>query len=295
MAEKTGAGGQLQTFDAETGRYSKEAGNNSANSNKGYDSRDDFKQIIDRVNQVRSQNSGSDKSTHTPYLSDSNVDAIKSGKGLSDAEIEDVCTKLAKIYRPVKRGDEDTNLKAILSETGFTQTPKRLRKQDFIKQVQSGTILYRGLHGDNADKYAKYFYDGDMWVGTGFGGNGVYMSKDANEASMYRHQDGAIVSAVMPADFRIADDEVRKEYSDLKKKYDEKYKWAKTNSKEQNAENDKLRGALSYGVFCVLKGYDAYLPAVSHEKNVVILNRGKLVIGENNEQEKFIDFNERGI
>ena len=112
---------------------------------------------------------------------------------------------------------------------------------------------------------------------------------------MYRHQDGAIVSAVMPADFRIADDEVRKEYSDLKKKYDEKYKWAKTNSKEQNAENDKLRGALSYGVFCVLKGYDAYLPAVSPEKNVVILNRGKLVIGENNEQEKFIDFNERGI
>ena len=44
-----------------------------------------------------------------------------------------------------------------------------------------------------------------------------------------------------------------------------------------------------------LCGYDAYLPAVSPEKNVVILNRGKLVIGENNEQEKFIDFNERGI
>lgn len=49
MAKKPGAGGQPQTFDAETGRYSEEAGNNSANSNNGYDSRDDFKQIVDRA------------------------------------------------------------------------------------------------------------------------------------------------------------------------------------------------------------------------------------------------------
>lgn len=49
MAEKKGAGGEPQTFDTETGQYGGEAGNNSADGNNSYDSRDDFKQVVDRA------------------------------------------------------------------------------------------------------------------------------------------------------------------------------------------------------------------------------------------------------
>lgn len=63
MAEKPGAGGKLQKYDTSDGQYEKEDGGESADSNKGYDSRDDFRQIIDRVNRVRSRNSGDNDSS----------------------------------------------------------------------------------------------------------------------------------------------------------------------------------------------------------------------------------------
>lgn len=49
MAEKPGAGGELREYDTSDGQYEKEDGGESADSNKGYDSRDDFKQIVDRA------------------------------------------------------------------------------------------------------------------------------------------------------------------------------------------------------------------------------------------------------
>ena len=49
MAQKKGAGGELREYDTSDGQYEKEDGGESADSNKGYDSRDDFKQIVDRA------------------------------------------------------------------------------------------------------------------------------------------------------------------------------------------------------------------------------------------------------
>lgn len=49
MAKKPGAGGELREYDTSDGQYEKEDGGESADSNKGYDSRDDFKQIVDRA------------------------------------------------------------------------------------------------------------------------------------------------------------------------------------------------------------------------------------------------------
>ena len=56
MAEKPGAGGELREYDTSDGQYEKEDGEESADSNKGYDSRDDFKQTVERVNQTRRRN-----------------------------------------------------------------------------------------------------------------------------------------------------------------------------------------------------------------------------------------------
>ena len=49
MAKKPGAGSELREYDTSDGQYEKEDGGESADSNKGYDSRDDFKQIVDRA------------------------------------------------------------------------------------------------------------------------------------------------------------------------------------------------------------------------------------------------------
>lgn len=43
-----------------------------------------------------------------------------------------------------------------------------------------------------------------------------------------------------------------------------------------------------FGKYCALKGYDGYI--IQDDKNLVVLNRGKLIIGENDEQRIFLEF-----
>lgn len=179
MAEKTGAGGQLQTFDAETGRYSKEAGNNSANSNKGYDSRDDFRQIIDRVNQVRSQNSGSDKSTQLAIINATNP---APNDTLTWIRSEDDIKTPAEIYEQALQ-DNDGN--------GNVNLAPDFSLADLKKAMQTGYITV----------YSSYPIK-----------NGVFVTPSRMEASQYAGG-GEVHSAKIPIGEVAWIDELQGQYA----------------------------------------------------------------------------------
>lgn len=204
---------------------------------------------------------------------------IKKGIVLTDSEVETVFAEISKVYERPERGIGDKNLKKILDLNGFSNKPKKVNKKDLAKALSSGTIMYRGLNGKEAAMYAKQFYDGEMFVGIGLGGNGIYMSKDPNIAEEYTRDSNVTVVAIMPKDMRIAGKDVREKY----KEFFERYKSTAEQTQDEKEYVWGIQRAISFGVYCVLKGYDAYLPTIKPETNMVVLNRSKLIIGKNNE------------
>ena len=217
---------------------------------------------------------------------DSEIDKkIIDGIPLSDSEMDKVFESLSKTYERPEKGGGDKNLKKILDLKGFSNPPKKVDKKELTKVLSKGTIMFRGLNGERAKEYAEQFYNGEMYVGIGLGGNGVYMSKDTNEARVYTKGSAVVVSAVMPADMKIAGKEVRKEFN----RFSDKHRTTAEHTQTEKERLWKMQHVISFGTYCALKGYDAYIPMISPEKNIVVLNRSKLVIGENNEQERFME------
>ena len=214
-------------------------------------------------------------------------DKIKEREPLSDTDIETVFAQISKVYERPEKGYGDKNLKKILDLNGFSDKPKKVNKNELASILASGTVMYRGLNGEDAVRYAKQFYDGEMYVGIGLGGNGVYMSKDSKIAEGYTLGSNVTVVAVMPKDMKIAGNDVRKDY----REFSARFRSTAEQTQEEKEHVWGIQKALSFGVYCALKGYDAFLPTVKPETNIVVMNRSKLIIGENNEQEGILEHN----
>lgn len=290
MAEKKGAGGKPQLYDTADGEYLETTSDGSTQTYNENDGLQDTE---------RKHNSdgfgGEHKATpaESQRLQELGIESfgqiidtkLKEHKPLSDSEIDEVLSILAETYEKPEKNIGDKNLKKILEINGFSGVPKRVNKKELTNVIAEGTVLFRGLNGENAKEYGKQFYDGEMFVGLGLGGNGVYMSVDGNEANSYAKGSSVVVAAVMPKEMKIAGKEVRQEYQNF-------YNLHKTTSEQTPKEKERLwamQKPLSFGTYCALKGYDAYLPTINPEKNMVVLNRSKLVIGENNEQERLLE------
>jgi SPP1 gp7 family putative phage head morphogenesis protein len=89
------------------------------------------------------------------------------------------------LYRPVG----DPRLKALLEEQGFTKTPTVVNAEQYEVLVQQGGIkVYRGVTETtnlSAAQMIEQFKNGDMFVGTGVVGNGVYSGTDLNYVIKY--------------------------------------------------------------------------------------------------------------
>lgn len=215
--------------------------------------------------------------------------STKIGKVYSDEEIENIVIELAENYTTPERGKEDLNLKKVLMDIGYDAKPLKLKKEEFAKVLIRGKIVFRGLHGEDSFKHKEDFYNGEMFVGTGLGGNGIYVSQDKTVALSYAQENGSVICAIVPKEMKIAGKECREDFKIFIDKIKTKYAYNKQKTKEENIKNSNIMKCASYGIYCALKGYDGYLPTINPEKNFVILNRGKLVIGENNEQEYFLE------
>jgi len=84
----------------------------------------------------------------------------------------------AQEYITTYRQVGDPRLKALLDAQGFTAKPTVVSAAEFETLVQKGGIkIYRGVNSNDtltADQMIEMFKSGDMFVGTGVMGNGVY-------------------------------------------------------------------------------------------------------------------------
>ena len=207
--------------------------------------------------------------------------------GSSNAEIEIEAKEYARKYQIPsipQAGRQDDCLKEILDKKEFTKPPKRVNKEQFTKALESGSVVYRGV---GSSKHIEQFYNGDCFVGQGDFGNGIYMSYDKKEALGFSSN---LVVSILPKDFNFAPTELRKEHEQFVKEFKTKRfspEKVKTESDMKEAQNE-LNFINDFGKYCALKGYDGYI--TQDDKNLVVLNRGKLIIGENDEQRIFLEF-----
>jgi hypothetical protein len=114
----------------------------------------------------------------------------------ADITIGAIRKEQAKIYGedamlPIS-SQSDRVLKSLIRVKGFDEKPKVVA----TKEELTGTVLYRGVHSSEsktAPELVKQFSDGDMFVGQGIFGNGVYFASEVSLANKYAYgQDGAL-------------------------------------------------------------------------------------------------------
>ena len=168
----------------------------------------------------------------------------------SDAEIQELL-RMSPSYGGAA-GTHDPVLHAILEKQGFTGFPGQTSSPE-------GAILFRGFAGKDASAYAKQYSSGDMFVGQGMWGNGVYTTSIEKYAWMYAEDDGVVSKMeLMPGARTIDAKELKKMLSDMA--LDPKF-----------AVSPMRKLLKDPGKAAALMGYDAI--DVMGGKEMVILNR----------------------
>jgi SPP1 gp7 family putative phage head morphogenesis protein len=215
-------------------------------------------------------------------------------------------------YRPV---GGDPRLKALLDAQGFTAKPTVVSAAEFETLVQKGGVkVYRGVIGDDrltAEQMVEMFKTGDMYVGTGVIGNGVYSGVNYEFVLKYAmDKPGNVLEMVLSPTAKFMEHDVAEKgakalstafydkafgrsYSDpvmgqLVDTYVEAMGGIPTDNWKAIAFRDELR-ELGWtfkdpGAYAAANGYDAirYSDLADNGKDAmyVILNRGAVVVKE---------------
>ena len=215
-------------------------------------------------------------------------------------------------YRPV---GGDPRLKALLEAQGFTAKPIIVSAKDFDLLAQKGGVkVYRGVIGDEtltAEQMIEMFKSGDMFVGTGVIGNGVYSGVNYEFVLKYAmDKPGNVLEMVLSPTAKFIEHDVAetgakalssafydkafgRSYSDpvmgqFVDAYVETMGGMPTDTLKAIAFRDDLR-ALGWtfkdpGAYAAANGYDAirYSDLADNGKDAmyVILNRGAVVVKE---------------
>jgi hypothetical protein len=204
------------------------------------------------------------------------------------------------LYRKL---EGDPRLKALLEVQGFTAKPTLVNATEFDNLVQKGGIrVYRGLTStDNlsAEKMIEMFKTGDMFVGTGVAGNGVYSSINYDYVIKYAmDKPENVIEMVLSPTAKFIEMEAAQEGADALSMafYDKAFGRSYKNSalgEIVDAYSDALGGATQDelralgwllhepGAYATTMGYDAirYSDLDNDGKDAlyVILNRGAVV------------------
>lgn len=226
-----------------------------------------------------------------------NLDVIKARLAEKRKEVEfeqsffDKAKEIANKFESPKpsyqHGVEDVRLKSVLDELGYTKKPQKLSTADFAKEMQKGKLYFRGM---SEQKYVDAFYNGDCFIGQGLSGNGIYLTEDASEAySNYgKGLKDNVAFCIISDDMRIAGEKEKNEYKALMSSYyDEKLQSVKKRGDNAElAEFFSIRDEMTYALYLAMRGFDGYTGLKA--TNIVLLNRGKVKVGENpNEIKRF--------
>jgi hypothetical protein len=122
----------------------------------------------------------------------------------------------AQEYITTYRQVGDPRLKALLDAQGFTAKPTVVSAGEFEELVKKGGIkIYRGVNPDGrltAEQMIEMFKTGDMFVGTGVMGNGVYSSVNYDYVIKYAmDKPGNVIEMVLSPKARFIEKEAAEE------------------------------------------------------------------------------------
>lgn len=166
----------------------------------------------------------------------------------------------------IKIGDEDNILKDIMDEVGASGLPKSISEDEFNVLIEKGQqALYRGV---NDEKFVKEFLEGNVFVGLGVNGSGIYTSSSRKYALRYANEiDDNVMKMLIDDKAKIIP--IDKLYKD--KKSFIKYIESKFNGKKK----DKIFKIIANnGKFAILNGYDV----IDFGMHKLVLNRTVLKV-----------------
>lgn len=166
----------------------------------------------------------------------------------------------------IKIGDEDNILKDIMDEVGASGLPKSISEDEFNVLIEKGQqALYRGV---TDEKFVKEFLEGNVFVGLGVNGSGIYTSSSRKYALRYANE---IDDNVMKM---LIDDKAK--IIPIDKLYKDKKSFIKyTESKFSGKEKDKIFKIIANnGKFAILNGYDV----IDFGMHKLVLNRTVLKV-----------------
>ena len=197
---------------------------------------------------------------------------------VSDNDIKNVVAQYLDEPTPSgKSGEPDYILKDIVKRRGWTGTPQKLDDDALAKALSNGgTIIHRGV---SKPEHVEQFYNGDLWIGQGNFGNGIYVSPDEGEAEMFGR---SLIMGVVDKTMNFAPESLEKEFEQYKDElYKQREEIRKNGRIKQLSKHDKLIALMDdYGKYVALKGYDGYKNLQG--KNWVILNRSKIKVRKDN-------------
>lgn len=166
----------------------------------------------------------------------------------------------------IKIGDEDNILKDIMDEVGASGLPKSISEDEFNVLIEKGQqALYRGV---TDEKFVKEFLEGNVFVGLGVNGSGIYTSSSRKYALRYANKiDDNVMKMLIDDKAKIIP--IDKLYKD--KKSFIKYIESKFNGKKK----DKIFKIIANnGKFAILNGYDV----IDFGMHKLVLNRTVLKV-----------------
>ena len=166
----------------------------------------------------------------------------------------------------IKIGDEDNILKDIMDEVGASGLPKSISEDEFNVLIEKGQqALYRGV---TDEKFVKEFLEGNVFVGLGVNGSGIYTSSSRKYALRYANEiDDNVMKMLIDDKAKIIP--IDKLYKDKKSfiKYIE--------SKFSGKKKDKIFKIIANnGKFAILNGYDV----IDFGMHKLVLNRTVLKV-----------------
>jgi hypothetical protein len=201
-------------------------------------------------------------------------------------------------YQTSYRYPGDDRLKAIIQKQGFDALPTVLSADDFAVLEQLGaTVVHRGVTATStktANQMIKEFKDGDMFVGTGVIGNGVYTGTDLSYVIKYAGDkpENVMTMALSPKARTINAEDAKNQAATYKNAFFDKA-FGRPYTDPQagrfvdsfgDIDKETLRQlGIIYqdpGRYAALNGYDA-IKYVDEDGGVfVILNRGAMRVKE---------------
>ena len=162
----------------------------------------------------------------------------------------------------------------VNKQLGYDTLPQVLSAEEFDKQAQGKTLLFRGLEGNDkmfADEMAEAFKSGKFFCGRGIYGNGTYCTASKDIAEQYaRSSDSVIMEMFLSDEAKVAD------FKTIFKEFE------KTGIPKMIGHTEAYQEVIAdVGTFAAIKGYDAIaLNGFKDLDYIVLLNRGKAIVKE---------------